>query len=84
MLAAMTEVKGSAAYVAIERVSGALRGKRGSFVLMHTGVMDKGTRHLTIQVVPDSGTDELVDLKGQMQIEIKDGQHFYVFDYSLP
>lgn len=84
MLAAMTEVKGSAGYVAIERVSGTLQGKRGSFVLMHTGVMDKGTRHLTIQVVPDSATDELIGLKGQMQIEIKDGQHFYVFDYSLP
>lgn len=84
MLAAMTEVKGSAGYVAIERVSGTLQGKRGSFVLMHTGVMDKGTRHLTIQVVPDSATDELLGLKGQMQIEITDGQHFYVFDYSLP
>lgn len=84
MLAAMTEVKGSAGYVAIERVNGTLQGKRGSFVLMHTGVMDKGTPHLTIQVVPDSATDELVGLKGQMQIEIKDGKHFYMFDYSLP
>ena len=84
MLAAMTEVKGSAGYVAIERVNGTLQGKRGSFVLMHTGVMDRGTPQLTIQVVPDSATDELVGLKGTMQIEIKDGKHFYVFDFSLP
>ena len=84
MLAAMTEVKGSAGYVAIERVNGTLQGKRGSFVLMHTGVMDRGTPQLTIQVAPDSATDELVGLKGTMQIEIKDGQHFYVFDFSLP
>lgn len=84
MLAAKTEVKGSAGYVAIERVSGTLQGKRGSFALMHIGVMDKGASQLSIQVVPDSATDELVGLKGQMQIEIKDGKHFYVFDYSLP
>jgi len=83
MLAAMTEVKGSAGYVAIERVTGTLQGKQGSFVLMHTGVMDKGTPHLTIQVVPDSATGELVGLKGQMQIEINEGKHFYIFDYSL-
>ena len=51
---------------------------------MHTGVMDRGTPQLTIQVVPDSGTDELVGLKGQMQIEIKDGKHFYVFEFTLP
>ncbi|TXI94622.1 MAG: DUF3224 domain-containing protein [Burkholderiaceae bacterium] len=84
MLAAMTEVKGSAGYVAIERVNGTLQGKRGSFVLMHTGVMDRGTPQLNIQVVPDSATDELVGLKGTMQIEIKDGKHYYVFDFSLP
>lgn len=84
MLAATTEVKGSAGYVAIERVNGTLRGKRGSFVLMHTGVMDQGRRHLTIQVVPDSATDELLGLQGQMQIEIEDGKHYYIFDYSLP
>ncbi len=84
MLAAMTEVKGSAGYVAIERVNGTLQGKRGSFVLMHTGVMDQGRRHLTIQVVPDSATDELLGLQGQMQIEIVDGKHYYIFDYSLP
>ena len=84
MLAAMTEVKGSAGYVAIERVSGTLMGKQGSFVLMHTGVMNRGTPQLTVQVVPDSGTQDLVGLTGQMGIQINAGQHVYTFDFTLP
>ncbi len=84
MLAAGTEVKGSAGYVAIERVSGTLQGKKGSFVLTHSGIMNRGQAQLTVQVVPDSGTDELTGLTGQMSIQISNGQHFYTFDYSLP
>ncbi|GGX35352.1 DUF3224 domain-containing protein [Undibacterium squillarum] len=84
MLSVHTAVKGSAAYVALERVSGTLSGKRGSFVLMHTGLMDKGQSSLTVQVVPDSATEELQGLSGTMQIEIREGKHFYVFDYQLP
>jgi len=84
MLAATTAVKGSAGYVAIERVTGALSGKAGSFVLMHTGVMNRGVPSLTVQVVPDSGTGELAGLTGTMAIEIKGGKHFYVFEYDLP
>ncbi len=84
MLSVHTPVKGSAAYVALERVSGTLGGKRGSFVLMHTGLMDKGQSSLTVQVVADSATGELQGLRGSMQIEIREGKHFYVFDYQLP
>lgn len=84
MLAAGTEVKGSAGYVAIERVTGTLMGRQGSFVLMHTGVMNRGAPQLTVQVVPDSGTDELVGLTGLMGIHITDGKHFYTFDFVLP
>ncbi|MDO8285838.1 MAG: DUF3224 domain-containing protein [Rhodoferax sp.] len=84
MLAAGTEVKGSAGYVAIERVTGTLLGKPGSFVLMHTGTMNRGTPHLTVQVVPDSGTDALTGLTGQMGIQITEGKHFYTFDFMLP
>ena len=84
MLATGTEVKGSAGYVAIERVTGTLLGKEGSFVLMHTGTMNRGTPQLTVQVVPDSGTDELTGLAGQMGIQITEGKHFYTFDFSLP
>lgn len=84
MLAVGTEVEGSAGYVAMERVTGTLLGRQGSFVLMHTGVMNRGTPHLTVQVVPDSGTDELVGLVGQMGIQIDAGQHVYTFDFTLP
>lgn len=83
MLSAGSPEQGSAGYVAIERVTGTLHGKRGSFVLQHTGTMDRGAPSLSIHVVPDSGTEELAALKGTMQIQIEQGKHFYVFDYSL-
>lgn len=85
MLTAMTAVKGSAGYVAIERVEGTLDGKRGSFVLQHSGLMSGSERRLTLVVVPDSGSAELAGLSGEMQIRIEEGgKHFYVFDYRLP
>ncbi|MBV9879894.1 MAG: DUF3224 domain-containing protein, partial [Gemmatirosa sp.] len=83
MLSAGTLVKGSAGYVAIERVSGTLHGRRGTFALMHTGIMDRGTPQLTIIVVPDSGTGELAGLSGSLQIIIEGGRHSYAFDYTL-
>lgn len=84
MLSAGTDVKGSAGYVAIERVTGSLQGKKGSFVLMHTGTMNRGAPELLIQVIPDSGAGELTGISGNMGIQITNGQHFYTFDYSLP
>ncbi len=84
MLATQTGVKGSAGYVAMERVTGTLAGRRGSFALMHYGVMNRGTPQLILTVVPDSGTDELTGLSGEMTIEITGGQHFYTFTYRLP
>lgn len=84
MLSAMTSTEGSAGYVALERVSGRLGGRPGSFVLQHNGLMARGAPQLTIQVVPDSGTDELAGLAGQMTIQIADGVHGYEFVYSLP
>lgn len=84
MLSAMAEGKGSAGYVAIERVSGTLHGRSGAFVLQHSGTMTRGVPDLSITVVPDSGTGQLVGLKGKMAIKIADGKHFYEFDYTLP
>jgi hypothetical protein len=83
MLTAMTDVKGSAGYVAVERVSGTLRGRAGSFVLQHTGTMTRGTPGLTIIVVPDSGTGELTGLSGEMTIIITDGKHSYELEYAV-
>jgi hypothetical protein len=84
MLTAMTAVKGSAGYVAIERVTGTLAGRRGTFVLQHTGTMDRGEQKLSITVVPDSGTDELAGLSGAMTIVIAEGKHSYDFAYAMP
>ena len=83
MLSAMSEVKGSAGYVAIERVIGTLHGRRGTFTLQHTGVMTRGVPQLTITVVPDSGTDELVGLAGTMSITIAGKEHTYELEYTL-
>jgi hypothetical protein len=83
MLAVRTAVDGSAGYVAIERVSGTLDGRRGSFALQHSGTMDRGAASLSVTVIPDSGTDELLGLAGRMQIRIEGGKHFYDFDYTL-
>jgi hypothetical protein len=83
MLTGMTSVKGSAGYVAIERVSGTLKGRHGTFILQHSATMNRGTPQLSITVIPDSGTDELVGLTGKMDIKIADGKHSYEFEYSL-
>jgi hypothetical protein len=85
MLTAGTEVKGSGAYVAIEKVSGTLKARSGSFVLQHAGTMAQNVPQLTIIVVPDSGTGELKGLTGKMMINIAaDGKHSYDFEYTLP
>lgn len=84
MLATMTDIEGSAAYVALDRVTGALNGRNGSFSLAHRGVMNRGTPELAICVVPDSGTNELEGLTGTLSIRIVDGKHFYDMEYSLP
>jgi hypothetical protein len=83
MIAAQTEVKGSAGYVAMERVTGTLKGRKGSFVLQHSATMNRGVPELSITVVPDSGTGELTGLTGKMNIIIGDRKHSYEFDYVL-
>ena len=84
MLSAGTATRGSAGYVAIDHVTGTLEGRAGSFVLQHSGSMNRGVPTLSIMVVPDSGTDELTGLAGTLSINIIDGKHFYDFIYSIP
>ncbi len=84
MLTAGTGVKGSSGgYVAIEKVSGTLHGRSGSFILQHSGTMTRGAAQLVIAVVPDSGTGQLAGLAGTMTIRIADGKHSYDFEYTL-
>ena len=84
MLSAMTATKGSAGYVAIERVSGTLQGKKGTFVLQHSATMTRGVPALSIIVVPDSGTEELTGLHGTMGIDIVGKEHCYTFTFEIP
>ena len=83
MLTGGTAIKNSAGYVAIERVTGSLKGRKGSFILQHSGLMNRGTPSLVITVVADSGTDQLEGLKGTMTINIEAGKHSYQLDYTL-
>ncbi len=83
MLTAMTGVKGSGGYVAIERVTGTLQGRRGTFVMQHSGTMTRGEQQLVVSIVPDSGTGELKGIDGSMAINIVDGKHSYVLNYRL-
>ena len=83
MLADSSAANGSGGYVAMERVSGTLHNRKGTFVLQHSGTMTRGTPQLSVTVVPDSGTDQLVGLAGRMTINITDGKHSYDFDYTL-
>ena len=82
MLTAMME-NGSAVYNAIERVTGILRGRRGSFVLMHEGISTNAGQTLNVKIAPDSGSEELKGIAGEMKIIITDGKHFYEMDYML-
>ena len=84
MLVTGTEVEGSAGYVAMERVIGTLHGRKGTFALQHTGTMNRGAPQLSVAVVPDSGTGELVGLAGKMTINIVDKKHLWEFEYTLP
>ena len=83
MIAAMGSVKGSAGYVAIERVNGTLEGRAGNFVLQHSGTMTRGVQELSVTVVPDTGTGELTGIAGRMNLIVTDGKHSYEFHYSI-
>jgi len=85
MMSVEGEVKGSGAYVAIERIRGTLAGRTGTFSVIHNGTMQQGADfELRIRVVPDSGTEELTGIAGTMEILIEEGRHSYNLDYTLP
>jgi hypothetical protein len=85
MLTAVTDVKGSAGYVAIERITGTLHGRTGSFILQHSGIMAHGAQQQSVTVVPDSGTGQLAGIAGKMTGTIDAaGKHSYDLEYTLP
>jgi len=83
MLSVMSAEQGSGGYVAMERVTGTLYGRSGTFVLQHNATMNRGVPSLSISVVPDSGTGELAGLSGTLNIIITDGKHSYELDYAI-
>lgn len=84
MMAGGNEVNGARVYVALETVTGALKGLKGSFILAHRGTMSANGQALSVIIVPDSGTDQLKGIVGNLDIDIRDGKHFYTMDYTLP
>lgn len=84
MLSAMGSVQGSAGYVAIERVTGQIGERKGTFVLQHNATMNRGVPALNIIVIPDSGTDDFTGITGNFTIKIEGGKHYYTFEYTLP
>ena len=84
MMAGGNEVNGARVYVALETVTGALKGLKGSFILAHRGTMSANGQALSVIIVPDSGTDQLKGIAGNLDIDIRDGKHFYTMDYTLP
>ncbi len=74
---------GSGGYVAMERVTGTLDGKVGSFALMHSGLMTQLGTELDVRIVPGSGTGDLAGINGTLKIIIAEGQHSYELDYTL-
>lgn len=84
MMGMMNQSLGSGGYVAMEKITGVLEGRSGSFCMQHSSGMNRGTPSQTITVVPDSGTEQLQGLSGDMVIDIIEGKHFYTFNYELP
>lgn len=84
MLAYRSAIAGSAGYVAMEKVQGSLNGRQGSFIMQHSGIMNRGEPLLSIRIVPDSGTDQLNGIAGEMLLTIEQGKHYYEFRYTLP
>ena len=74
---------GSAGYVAMEKFSGSLKGRKGSFILQHSATMTAGKGDLTITIVPASGTDQLKGITGKLTIKIENGKHFYDLEYGF-
>ena len=84
MMAGGNEANGARVYVALETVTGSLKGRAGSFILAHRGTMTKNGQALSVIIVPDTGTDQLTGISGELGIDIRDGKHFYTLDYTLP
>ena len=84
MMAAHEPLTGAGVYVALDRVTGTLHGRSGSFLMAHRGIANADGQQLDIVIVPGSGTGQLTGITGSVGIEIEEKKHFYTIDYTLP
>ncbi|MCB1037315.1 MAG: DUF3224 domain-containing protein [Acidobacteria bacterium] len=56
--------EGVVTFVGLERIVGSLAGRKGSFVLQHTGTFEGSAVQIRLSVVPGSGTEALTGLSG--------------------
>ena len=82
---AIKDDRDTGAYVALEKVVASLKGRSGTFMLMHYGYMNQGAvGRWLVEIVPNSGTGGLAGLSGTMKIIQKDEKHYYEIEYALP
>jgi hypothetical protein len=75
---------GSATFLGLERITGRLAGKTGSFVLQRTGVFEGGQAKETYSIIPGSGTGELQGLTGDGRSAVGHGmEHPFTLSYEL-
>jgi hypothetical protein len=84
MLAAFEPLTNAGVYVAIDRVSGTLHGKSGSFLIAHRGIANADGQTLDIVIVAGTGTGQLAGITGTLGIQIVEKKHFYSVEYELP
>lgn len=72
-----------AEYVSLERVTGTLAGREGSFVLRATGSHDAGGASSVCDVVEHSGTGQLAGLRGRVSGTATGMTYLVTFEYEL-
>jgi hypothetical protein len=83
IITAMARVETSAAYCGFERFTGTVHGRKGTFVLHHTATAHAGESSLSWTILPDSGTGELLGIRGGGEIVNNEGAHSFDLGYEL-
>ncbi|HJE50425.1 MAG TPA: DUF3224 domain-containing protein, partial [Tessaracoccus flavescens] len=83
MLSGGNPAEGTAGYVALEVFEGLLAGRRGSVAFQQFGTMSGGTQDLRYEIVPGSGTEELADITGVLELNVDaEGVHRVQFQLN--
>lgn len=80
----MYRADGSAMFVGLERFTGRLGDKRGTFVLQRSGVFEGGQAKESYFVIPGSATGDLVGLAGDGSSAVGHGmEHPFALNYEF-